>query len=383
VQSLETGQRKTVVEGGTNPMYVDGAVIVSRAGTLLAIPFDLDRLEATGPPIPVVERIADHANTGSAQYAVSRNGSVVYIPGGATVDGEAVWVDREGKTTPVKDLRRPLDTLAISPDGQRAAVRIFPGGDIWIYDFPRASLARLTFAPGADTSPVWTPDGRRIIFAGIRTGPFNIFWKPADGTGNEDLLLDSMDSDLPTSVSPDGRWLLFTRQAMQTGNDLWLLPLQGDRTPRAFVVTPFAEAVARFSPDGRWVAYQSNETGRFEVYVVPFPGPGGKWQVSTEGGERPVWARNGRELFYRDGERVMVVAVEDGPTFVAGQPRALFQGPFETVPQGGLGGITYDVAPDGKRFLMIKRAEEMTDRHIYWLTGWSSELRAQLAKSAR
>jgi len=384
VQSLQTGERKTVFDGGTNPMFADGAVIVNRAGSLLAIPFDVDRLEPAGPPVPVVEHVSGHSNTGATQYAVSRNGSIVYVPRDVPLDAEVVWVARNGGVTPVKDLRRPLDALALSPDGNRVALRMSTGGgDVWIYDFRRGSLARLTFTPGSDTSPVWTPDGRRILFAGIRAGPFNIFWKASDGTGDDELLVQSMDSDMPSAVSPDGRWLVFTRQAMQTGNDLWLLPLEGERKPRPLLVTPFAEARARFSPDGRWIAYQSNESGRFEVYVQPFPGPGGKWQVSTEGGETPIWSPTGRELFYRDDQRLMAVAIDAVPSFVPGTPRPLFQYPGGDYIQVGLGGVTYDVAPDGQRFLMIKNVDEVTDRHIYWLTGWSGELRAQLAKSGR
>ena len=239
--------------------------------------------------------------------------------------------------------------------------------EIWIYDIARGTLTRLTTEGGSSQFPIWTPDGKRITYRGYRAGFRNIFWKTADGTGDEERLTTGENAQIPTSWSPDGKWLAFYDKSPTTGNDIWMLRLDGERKQEPFLQTPFNESDAMFSPDGRWLAYQSDESGRSEVYVQPFPGPGGKWQISTEGGGAPRWARNGRELFYYYGNKMMAVDIKTEPTFTAGKPRLLFEGQFIA---------NYDVSPDGQRFLMIQAVEpEQPATQINLVLNWFEELK--------
>jgi len=302
---------------------------------------------------------------------LSRAGSLIYIPGGVTAaDSALVWVDREAKVQTVTPSRRDYRIPNVSPDGRRVAVSIFSGGsfDVWVLDLNRDTLTRLTFRGGS--SPVWSPDGKRLAFDSSWERR-NLYWKAADGSGPEERLTNSPHDQQAESWSPDGKSLVFREEDPANGPDLWVLPLEGDRKPRPFLQTRFAELFARISPDGRWLAYASDESGRFEVYVQPFPGPGGKSQASTDGGTEPAWA--GRELFYRNGDKMMAVEVTPGPSFVAAKPRMLFQGPFV---RSVAGFRRYDVAPDGKRFVMIQRPEvESGPPQINVVLNWVEELR--------
>ena len=378
-QSLVTGERTTILKGAGSPMFANGTVIASRSGSLVAVPFDPVRLRTAGAPVSVVEGIADNPSGGAAQFAVSQNGALVYVAGTLNVNREIVWVDRQGGATLIDELRRPVSSITLSPDGNRAALKLQDGAaDIWIYDFLRSRLSRLTFSPGTDQNPAWAPDGRRVFFAGVRGGPFNILSRAADGGGDDELLLENGDDNYPSSVSPDGRWLLFVRMSGQRDVDVWVLPLEGDRRAKPLFATPFVESRARFSPDGRWIAYHSNASGRFEVYVQPFPPSGGKWQVSSDGGESPVWSPTTRELFYRKGDSLMAVPFESEPSFTAGRPRLLFTERFD---DSGTAGGTYDVSPDAKRFIVVRRAEEALSRNIHWFTGWSADVAARLREA--
>ncbi|HSD28480.1 MAG TPA: protein kinase [Vicinamibacteria bacterium] len=356
--SLETGERRTLVEGGGYGRYV-GAEAGSRApdylvwtqgGDLIGAPFDPARLQVTGPPVTFQDGVAHNTTNASAQFAFSDDGSFAYVPGGEWGKEEErplVWVDREGGARPIGAARRGFGNPRLSPDGRRLAATVggAAGRDVWVLDPEHDALTRVTFSGNA-LLPVWTPDGKRLTYCSD-TGEArpNLFWIPADGSGPEERLSTSEDGQYPSSWSPDGRTLLFSQLNAVTKGDIWALSLD-DRRSRPFVVTPFDESAAMFSPDGRWVSYQSSESGQDEVYVQAFPGPGGKWQVSTEGGSLAVWGRDGRELFYRQGDELMVVGVRTGPSIAFSKPTPLFRGSYER-------GFFPDVSPDGRRFVMV------------------------------
>jgi eukaryotic-like serine/threonine-protein kinase len=249
----------------------------------------------------------------------------------------------------------------ISPDGRRVALQLSDQeSDIWIWDFDRQTLTRLTFDPGEEQLPVWTPDSRRIIFNSTRSGLRNLYWQMADGTGSAERLTTSTNNQFPFSISPDGTRVLIGEVDPKTAADVRVLVMPGQRQTEPLVQTGFAEYSPEISPDGGWVAYQSNESGPFEIYVRPFPNTdAGRWQVSTAGGTRPLWARNGHELFYLDNNGLLTaVSVQTvGPTFSSGIPTKVFEAPYYS----GFNLGAYDISPDGRRFLMIKASRPSDD----------------------
>jgi serine/threonine-protein kinase len=387
VLDLTTRQQKILIRGGSHAHYASsGHLVYGVAGTLRAVAFDLRRLEVLGTPVPVLEQVMTTAG-GAANVSISGAGTLVYVSGGIQADppGETlVWVDRQGREEPIKAPPRSYRYPRLSPDGTRVAVDVRgQGADIWIWDLQRETLTRFTFNSTSDEYPVWTPDGRRLLFRSQRSGPHNIFWQAADGTGVVERLTESPNEQAPYAVSPDGTRLVFREDVRATGQDLKALTLQGERRAEALVQTAFTERDADISPDGRWLAYASNESGQQEIYVRPFPGVNsGRWQISTGGGRTPLWARNGKELFYRapDGA-VLGVAVEvaDGANFTAGRPAKLVEGRYFAGATGGAGlGRSYDVSPDGQRFLMIKQAATdatSAPREIIVVQNWFEELK--------
>jgi serine/threonine-protein kinase len=343
---------------------------------MMAVPFDPVQLEVIGTPAPVLEGVmASTGNTGAGQFSFSQIGLLVYVPGGSQgSESTPVWVDRKGAAQPLAAPPRSYAITRLSPDGQRVAAQI--EDHIWVYDIRRETLTRLTFE-GVNRAPMWTADGKRVVFASSRAGPSNLFWKPADGSGSEERLTRSQYPQLPSSSSPDGKFLTYRETGPATAGDVWAVPLDGERKARVFVQTPYDESSAKFSPDGSWLAYVSNESGRAEVYVQPFPGPGGKWQISTDGGTEPAWAMNG-ELFYRNGDRMMVVDTTLQPTFAAGKPQLLFEGSYVRNPAGA--GTYYSVTVDGQRFLMLKPREQpqaaLTQIHV--VLNWFEELKRRV-----
>ena len=385
VINLATGEKKILVEGGYMPAYSPtGHLLYSRSGVLLAAPFDLDRLEVTGSPLPVLEGITASRETGSTSYALSPAGHLVYIPGGLSVaDRYLVWVDRQGKETLLPAEAKAFDEPRIAPDGRRIALSIAePNYDVWTYDPERNVVSRLTFGTSS-AAPLWSADGKRIFFnqSPLSGQKPSVAWRLADGTGEVETLVEGPGGKQPEAISPDGRFLLFSHSGHQTANDIWVLPLEGDRKPYVFLQTPANEYNATFSPDGKWVAYVSFESGRAEVYVRAFPGPGGgKWQLSNEGGTQPVWPKGANEIFYRNGERVMAVPVQAQPSFQPGSPRQLFVGRYLTF-TGPF--RSYDVAPGGRRFLMVRDKEAtLTASRVIVALHWATELR-QLAPAKK
>jgi serine/threonine-protein kinase len=379
VQSIGTGERRNLIQQGTQPRYAaTGHLIYAQSGSLMAVPFDLERLEVTGTAVPVVEGVLQSEITGTAQYSISATGSLVYVPGSVqATQRRLVWVSRNGAEQSVAAPAHTYMFPRLSPDGRRvAAVIAEQDAQIWLYDLSRETLTRLTFEGSVNLNPVWTPDSQRIAFLSSKEGPQNIFWQRADGSGGLERLTTSEYTQIPTSWSPDGQLLAFAEINPTTGYDIWVLRLS-DRKAQPFLRTPFLESVPRFSPDGRWLAYISGESGRLEIYVQPYPGPGGKWQISTEGGTEPTWNPNGRELFYRSGDKMMAVEIATQPGFSAGKPRVLFEGRYEPSPATA---PNYDVSADGQRFLMLKPSAtvEAASTQINVVLNWFEELKRRV-----
>ncbi len=372
VLRLDTGERRTLVEGATYGQYAStGHLVYARSGGLQAVPFDLSRLRVSGKPFPVLEGVHTQEAAGFAHFSFSGSGSLLYAAVGLTPGGHSlVWVDRQGNAAPVTQLRRMFYAPRLSPDGRRITLGVMEAGnhEVYLYEPGRDTLTRLTFDPAADITPVWTPDGKRVAFGSNRIEAPGLYWKAADGSGADQRLIGVGSLPRPTSFSPDGKWLAFQQHTPATGGDIWLLHLEGERKAKPFLQNPTWEGEAVFAPNGRWLAY----TSHFDVYVEPFPGPGGKWQISTGGGQEPVWARNGRELFYRNGDRMMAVEVSTGSSFTAGKPRLLFEGQYVSVSSY----VSYDVTPDGRRFLMLKdMVADKAPGHLNLVENWFEELK--------
>jgi serine/threonine-protein kinase len=380
-QRLGSAEHQILIRGGTYPRYVPtGHLVYYRAGTIMAVAFDPQKLEVKGTPAPVQEGVRSSlSGTGAGQFSFSNRGSLVYLPGTPqSANVSLVWVDRHGAAQPLAAPSRSYRAPRLSPDGRQIAVGIGP--DVWIYNILRDTLTRLTFEKNnAGYAAVWTPDSKRVAFPSDRAGSLNIFWKAADGSSAEERLTTSENPQQVGSFSPDGRTMLYTETNPKTRQDIWALSLDGERKPHVFLATPFRESSALFSPDGHWVAYLSDESGRIEVYVRPFPGPGGKWQVSVDGGSQAVWSSKGNELFYRTGnsqEKMMVVDIQTQPTFSAGKPRLLFEGSYV----GGAGAAMYSASPDGQRFLMSKTPDQvqasLTEFNV--VVNWFTELQRRV-----
>ncbi len=385
VVSIETGKTTLLPVEGTNPHYLSsGHLVLAREGGLFAVPFDAKRLEVTGPSVPVLEDVAVATDSGAAHFAVSGSGSLLYLPGtAATRELRLAQVDRKGTLTllpaPVRLYRDPR----LSPDGKRLAVAAAAAGtsrslDLWVYDLQRGTLTRLTFG-AANSAPAWAVDGKHLAFGSERNGVYGVFWKPADGSGTEEQLIGAPDFLLPEDWSPDGKSLVYTQIDPINQGDLWVLPLEGERKSRPFLKTQFDEFGARFSPDGRWIAYGSNESGQEEVYVQPFPGPGGRWQISTNGGVAPEWSRSSPELFYLNGDKMMSVPVSTKPIFSAGTPHVLFEARYAL--GGALTNSLYDASADGQRFYLLTSSEpESVANEFRVVLSWAQELKRAPSK---
>jgi eukaryotic-like serine/threonine-protein kinase len=385
IVSLRTGQRRELAEGMGACYSPSGHLVFVRGSSLFAAPFDLKRLELTGPAISILDGVMIVSPFNSPQFALSSTGALAYVPGSAPRH-TLVFVDREGKVAPLPFEPRGWEEPRLSPDGNRIAVTIRAvSSDIWILDLVRGSSARLTFDPGEDETVVWAPDGKAVAFSADRAGQQaqreraperpvttrGIFRKASDGSGTEERTLDFDFHPHVSSWSPDGRTLVYTEFDPAFSGDIWVMTLGQKAEKRPWLRTPFNERAGRFSPDGRWLVYVSNESGRDEIYVQPFPGPGGKWQISVSGGTEPVWSRDGKEIFYLSGRKMMSVPVSAGTTFSAEIPHALFEGSFVPTRRGE---AAHDVSPDGRRFLMVRRDEQMISNHLNVVLNFSQEL---------
>jgi serine/threonine-protein kinase len=384
------GTPKILLQGGSQAQYLSsGHLVYVAGGTLRAVAFDLKRLELSGAAVPVVPQVVI-LPSGTAEFDVARNGTLVYVTGGAHLASprSLVWVDRQGHEEAIKGV--PLRSYVhprLSPDDTRVALDVRDQeNDIWIWEFGRGTFARLTIDPGNDQMPVWMPDGS-VVFSSQTGGTAgSLFRQPADGTRTPERLTEAVNTRAST-VSPDGTRILFSEPAATTGLDVKMLVLAKDKRVEPLIQTPFAERNAEISPDGRWVAYESNDSGEFQIYVRPFPDvTKGKWPVSVGGGTQPLWARNGQELFYLgSGNALMSVRVKQDASWSAATPTKLIEAPYY---RGG-GTITsrsYDVSADGKRFLMIKDAAgsgpSAAPLSIVVVQNWFEELR-RLAPATR
>jgi serine/threonine-protein kinase len=358
-------------------------LIYARAGALLAVPFDPEKLEVTGQPFPAANGVFMSANTGMAAFSISQTGHLVYAAGpeerGTRVP---VWVDKNGHklALPVK----PQSYLhpRLSPDGRQLAIEVEGAShDIFTYDFARAGEPTKMSFDGASHWPSWTPDGRRLTFRSWKTGTMTMWWMPADRSSPPELLTNIGSMQSPESWSPNGKTLAFTQMDdPQSGSDIYTLSLDGDKRPRALLRTKFSEGSPKFSPNGAWLAYSTNESGQPEVWAMAFPA-GERIHISTNGGTDPLWRHDGRQLYYRLGDQMMVVDVSYGPSLKASKPRVLWRGNYlagagSSCGMAGPTSANYDVTPDGERFLMIEDASSTAEsERLRVISNWSVGLK--------
>ena len=390
ILSLTSGERRTLIKGGSNAHYVpSGHLVFVRGGNLMSVAFDAAKLEVKGSPVPVLEHVLENPRVGAGQLSIAGDGSLVYISGGTSIgDHELVFVDKAtGTARALTSKRRPYEDFTLSPDGRMIATTIEGAvTDTWLHDIARDTETRFTFGV-EHRDPIWSPDGKLVVYDGYKDGKWGLFSKPADGGGNEELLLTSSNPIGALGWTPDKRFFVYNEVSPTTGNDIMMIPMEGDRKPRPLLQTKFSEEWASISPDGRWLAYTSDESGQLESYVIPFPGNssgGGKWKISTEVGERPQWAANGRELYYRTpaasgsspnatlGQRLklMAVPIETKSGFEPGKPRVLFEGPyFQSFHD-------YAPTPDGKGFIFIRETQAQTGpTELAVILNWFEELK--------
>ena len=369
--SVSTGEEKVLLQGATTPKYVStGHLVYARpGGGLEAVGFDLSRLELSGTPIPILDGVL----TGRfAQYAVSRDGTLVYAAGGDESVGRLVWVDRQGTIEPLPFPPAPYNKFEISPDGKQLAI-VTPGltRNVSIFDLESGTNRRLTLE-GNNDSPIWTPDGKRVTFASDRSGISDIYWRMADGSGDAEQLTSGLNA-WPFSWSPDGKSLIFVSFNPGTGEDIWELSTGGSGETEALMATPSTEGLVSLSPNGRWLAYTSDESGDDQIYVKPYPLTEERHQISTApGSEEPIWSQSGDELFYRNGLRWMSSVITTDPEFNWEELRELFRGNYVNVL-----GHSYDVAQDG-RFLLLQSERPLTITNLHIVLNWFEELKARV-----
>ena len=391
--SVASGQPKTILHGAFHAIYLPaGYLVYMHSGTLFAVPFDPKRLEVTGQATAVLENVVASPDRGTAQFSISDNGTLVYVAGSAVDRNLSIyWMDAEGNFSPLRETPAEYGSLALSPDGKRLAmdIRASKKTDIWIYDLERGTLTRLTFAADGNFRPVWTPNGERIVYNSSEKGkPQNLWWIRSDGGGSPERLTQSNSVQISGSWTPDGKTLAFTQRNPGTGMDLMTLSVDGSektgwkpQQPKAFLNTQFFESDPEFSPDGRWIAYISNESGTNEIYVRPFPGPGGKTQISTGGGSLPQWSRNGKELYYIASTRDKIMAVSYaaiGDSFRAEKPRIWSTG---QISERG----AYFPSPDGKRIGVLKTPGAVNAapiNKVQFIFNFTEQIRSKISATA-
>jgi serine/threonine-protein kinase len=360
VWSATTGRRHKLLDSASGARFAStGHLVFARGDALLAVPFDPEKLEVAGSPVPVADDVEINATNGTAQFALSAAGTLVYATRAAGGGSDLVWVDRHGAEQRISDIHGDFEVARLSPDGRRVALQSL--NDIWICDLSTSALRRLTFA-GVNQFPVWTPDGTRVAFSHPAEGtPPTLFWTLADGSGQPEQMTADGGVSFPSDWSPDGSALAFSRTSGVGGGNWDILAWQPTgQTTSAIEQTSFNEVQPAFSLDGKWLAYTSDSSGRREVYVRPYPGPGPRVPVSVDGGAEPHWGPDGRELFFVRGRSFIRVVVQTTPELSASKPEVLFEGRYRRI-TGSPGFTSFSVSADGRRFLMIKPADESSE----------------------
>ena len=362
--SLESGERRVVIQGASNSYYLPtGHLVYARGGALLAAPIDLARLAVTGPSLPLLEGVWTDSGTGAAHFSVAADGMLVYVPASSPYgERSLVSVDRNGRVQRLTESRRAYEDLMLSPDGRRLALTVEgPNWHIWLLDLARGTLSRFT-TEHDNRDPVWTRDGQRIVYGSYRNGRYGLFSKPADGSGPEEQLTSSEHWQAPSTFSPDGKAMAYLQWHPETQADIWILSgfdgPAAERKARMVASSKSVDEVAVFSPDGHGLAYSSNESGRLEIYVQAYPGPGPRLQVTSDGGLRAAWAADSRELYYRTIDKMKAVRIETTPSLKVGSSRVLFEGRYWNA------GHDFAVSPSSDRFYMIQDAPPPTQIRV-------------------
>ena len=376
--SLDSGKRVTLVEGNGARFLPTGHILFQRLGDLWVAAFDSTRLAVTGTPTAVVEGVGI-ALDWSPKIAAGRNGSLAYATGGEPYPPRTlVWVDKAGHETVIDAPQKNWWWPQVSPDGRRLGFHIMDpvNMDAWIYELDHGPLVKVTYHPHQDGYPLWSPDGKHIVFWSRQGGgPGDLYLRSADLAGHDKRITTSKSFTYytPSSWADGGKLLVFQQTSAETRADIGVIPIDGDAAPKLLIQSPADEAHPAVSPDGRWIAYQSNVSGRWEVYVQPFPDLSGRWQVSTQGGVSPLWSPDGRELFYRHERAVIGVPVTPGTAFRYGNPRVLFEGAYVREQFGPGSSRSYALATDGQRFLMMKE-DPPPPTQIIVIANWAEEL---------
>jgi serine/threonine-protein kinase len=374
VRPAASEELRTVAEDTSFGRYSrSGHVVYTRDQQLLAVPFDPEGMAATGSSMSLGVAVLSDDNTGAAHFDISEDGTLIYVPGLASTDRSLVWVDRDGVARPLGAPAHRYIGARLSPDGTRVAVTIEgTTWDVWVYDIDARTLERRTFE-SENAFPLWSPDGERLVFSSNLSGPLNLYWMPSDGSARPQRLTDSDLNQIPMSWSGDGRHLAYIEYAVEQREEIFVLQIDEDSDPFPLVQSPAGDRWPRFSPDGNWVAYVSDEVGVDQVFVVPFPQGLPRRQLSIGGGRDPMWSRDGRELFFRFGDRMFVIDVDPGAETVFGRQRLLFEGRFRR-PTGPL--PNYDVTVDGTGFVMLQGGGSVAPAtRIHVILNWFEELR--------
>jgi len=377
-QVLATGERKVLLPNAFDPRFVPpNHLLFGRGTNLMMVGFNPKTLTVGGNAIPVLQDLDLRAGFSgfsaqytSSQYDLSRNGTLVYLRGdNQTTENKLVLAEHNAKPQPFPLKANVYESPRFSPDGKQIALTVrLPDIDVWIYDLDRGALRRMTFAPGEDELPVWSPDGRRIAFAS--NGRQQAFVLPADGSGQEEPLMRNDTHFHLQSWSPDGKLIAFERLGSSGRWEIWMLPMEGEHKPYPYLQGQFQEVHPAFSPDGKWLAYMSSESGRPEVYVQRFPGPGEKVQVSTDGGDSPTWSRDGRHVIYETLDTLWAVDIASSPNFRVGKSQMLYHGQI----WNEAAGPNYALTPDGKRLVVVERGKDSAQNDLNVVLNWNEEL---------